>query len=192
MAVALQMLPFSGLHAQWWNPDCLQVAIEPALPHQLPELEAGLQLLNRADAFVTVTLSEDTGEWLLGAAGEIHLETCLKDLQERFARIELRVSPPLVSFKESVVHPAEVPVDSPAGTRHRCAFSRVHFDTRSFLWSIVRARGSVNNRLVPTIVLPAEVPANSPADAHCSETWPLASTSNVCLPFSNGTLRRAR
>jgi ribosome assembly protein 1 len=93
----------------------LQVAIEPALPRELPLLEAGLRLLNRADPFVRVTLSEDTGEWILGAAGEIHLETCVNDLQSRFARIALTVSPPLVSFKESVVHPAEVPLDAVAG-----------------------------------------------------------------------------
>ena len=92
-----------------------QVAIEPALPHQLPQLEAGLRLLNRADPFVRVTLAEDSGEWLLGAAGEIHLETCVKDLRERFARVDLAVSPPLVGFKESVVHPAEVPDGSAAG-----------------------------------------------------------------------------
>lgn len=90
--------------------------MEPALPSELPALERGLQLLNRADAFVQVSLSEATGEWLIGAAGEIHLETCLKDLRERFARVELQVSPPLVSFKESVVHPAEVPEDSAEGT----------------------------------------------------------------------------
>lgn len=96
----------------------VQVAVEPALPSELPALERGLQLLNRADAFVQVSVSEATGEWLLGAAGEIHLETCLKDLRERFARVELQVSPPLVSFKESVVHPAEVPEDSAEGPLH--------------------------------------------------------------------------
>jgi hypothetical protein len=31
------------------------------------------------------------GEHVLGAAGEVHLETCVKDLQERFARIKLQV-----------------------------------------------------------------------------------------------------
>lgn len=33
----------------------------------------------------------ESGEHVLGAAGEVHLETCVKDLRERFARIELRV-----------------------------------------------------------------------------------------------------
>jgi ribosome assembly protein 1 len=40
-------------------------------------------------------------------AGEVHLETVLKDLQTRFARVALKVSPPLVAFRESVFHPPE-------------------------------------------------------------------------------------
>lgn len=59
--------------------------MEPVLPANLPLLEEGLQLLNRADPFVQVSVSDMTGEALLGAAGEIHLETCLKDLRERCA-----------------------------------------------------------------------------------------------------------
>ncbi len=34
----------------------------------------------------------DSGEHVIGAAGEVHLGTCIKDLQERFAKVELRVS----------------------------------------------------------------------------------------------------
>ncbi len=33
----------------------------------------------------------DSGEHVIGAAGEVHLSTVVKDLRERFARIELRV-----------------------------------------------------------------------------------------------------
>ena len=42
-------------------------------------------------------------------AGEVHLEMCIKDLRERFARIDLQVSAPLVAFRESVFHPPESP-----------------------------------------------------------------------------------
>ena len=38
------------------------------------------------------------------AAGEVHLAMCIKDLQERFAKVELQVSEPLVAFRESVFH----------------------------------------------------------------------------------------
>jgi hypothetical protein len=44
----------------------------------------------RADPFVEVGLSEK-GEHLLGAAGEVHLETVVKDLQDRFARVPFQV-----------------------------------------------------------------------------------------------------
>lgn len=46
--------------------------------------------LFRADPFVEVLLSEK-GEHLLGAAGEVHLETVVKDLRERFARVDFQV-----------------------------------------------------------------------------------------------------
>ncbi len=68
----------------------VRVAVEPARPHEMPALIEGLRLLNRADPFVEVSVM-DTGEHVLGAAGEVHLETCIKDLQERFAKVELQV-----------------------------------------------------------------------------------------------------
>jgi len=34
---------------------------------------------------------------------------CIKDLRERFARIDIHVSPPLVAFRESVFLPSEQP-----------------------------------------------------------------------------------
>ena len=79
----------------------VQVAVEPAHPGDMDDLERGLKLLHRADPLVRVSLQE-SGEHVVSAAGEIHLETCIKDLKERFARVELVVSPPLVRFKESV------------------------------------------------------------------------------------------
>lgn len=42
-------------------------------------------------------------------AGEVHLEMCIKDLKERFARVDLHVSAPLVAFRESVFYPSEAP-----------------------------------------------------------------------------------
>ncbi len=68
----------------------VRVAVEPAHPSDMARLAEGLRLLNRADPFVEVSLLE-TGEHLLGAAGEVHLETCVKDLKERFAKVELQV-----------------------------------------------------------------------------------------------------
>ncbi|XP_068319514.1 uncharacterized protein [Pyrus communis] len=91
--------PFSSMAFQ--IAPTLRVAIEPTHPADMGALTKGLRLLNRADPFVGVTVS-DGGENVLSAAGEVHLERCIKDLKERFARVSLEVSPPLVSYKETI------------------------------------------------------------------------------------------
>eukprot|EP00899_Mesostigma_viride_P015374 jgi/Mesvir1/23838/Mv10643-RA.1 len=90
--------PFSPMVFQ--SAPIVTVAIEPAHPLDMDKLDKGLRLLNRADPFVEVVVQE-TGEHILRAAGEVHLERCLKDLREVYARIEMHVSPPLVAFKEA-------------------------------------------------------------------------------------------
>lgn len=91
--------PFSSMIFQ--VSPTLKVAIEPSDPAEMGALMKGLRLLNRADPFVEVSVSA-TGEHVLAAAGEVHLERCVKDLKERFAKVSLEVSPPLVSYKETI------------------------------------------------------------------------------------------
>lgn len=91
----------------------VRVAVEPAHPGDMPALVEGLRLLHRADPLVQVSVQEN-GEHVLAAAGEVHLETCIKDLRDRFARVELLVSPPLVAFRETVVAPEEEAEAGPA------------------------------------------------------------------------------
>ena len=62
----------------------------------------GLRLLNQADPCVE-TLVQETGEHVILTAGELHLERCLKDLRERFAKIEIQASKPIVPFRETAV-----------------------------------------------------------------------------------------
>ncbi|KAI8874030.1 translation elongation factor 2 [Ramicandelaber brevisporus] len=83
----------------------LRVAIEPEDPSDLDKLVAGLKLLNHSDPCVEVIVQE-TGEHVLMTAGELHLERCLTDLRERFAKIELTVSKPIVPFRETIVSTA--------------------------------------------------------------------------------------
>ncbi|XP_027367771.1 elongation factor-like GTPase 1 [Abrus precatorius] len=91
--------PFSSMAFQ--VAPALRVAIEPSEPADVAALHKGLELLNIADPFVEVTFSA-RGEHVLAAAGQVHLERCIKDLKERFAKVSLQVSPPLVSYKETI------------------------------------------------------------------------------------------
>lgn len=101
--------PFSSMVFQ--VAPTLRVAIEPSDPADMGALMKGLRLLNRADPFVEVTVSS-RGEHVLAAAGEVHLERCIKDLKERFAKIRLEVSPPLVSYKETIECDSSNPLEN--------------------------------------------------------------------------------
>ena len=103
------MRPFAGMVLQ--AAPIVRVALEPESASHLPSLEAGLGLLQRADPFVEVRI-EASGELVVGAAGEVHLERCLLDLRTRFAPgISFKASPPLVAFRESCAAPREDAVD---------------------------------------------------------------------------------
>ncbi|XP_051117154.1 uncharacterized protein LOC127241925 [Andrographis paniculata] len=101
--------PFSSMVFQ--VSPMLKVAIEPSDPSDMSSLMKGLRLLNRADPFVEVTVSS-RGEHVLSAAGEVHLERCIKDLKERFAKVNLEVSPPLVSYKETIEDEITKPLEN--------------------------------------------------------------------------------
>lgn len=86
------------------NKPIVRVAVEPVDPTKLDALEAGLKLLNLSDPMVQVSVA-DNGEHILMAAGELHLERCIKDLKERFAKVDIQVSQPIVPYKETIVVP---------------------------------------------------------------------------------------
>lgn len=80
----------------------MRVAVHPTNVTQMAQLEAGLKLLCQADPCAETYLQEENGEYILAAAGELHLEQCLKDLRERFTKIEIEISPPMVPFRETI------------------------------------------------------------------------------------------
>lgn len=85
----------------------VRVAIEPKHPSEMPQLVKGMKLLNQADPCVQVFIQE-TGEHVLVTAGEVHLQRCLDDLKERFAKIEISVSEPIIPFRETITKPPKV------------------------------------------------------------------------------------
>lgn len=85
----------------------VRVALEPAHPAEMQALIRGLKLLNQADACVQVLIQE-TGEHVIVTAGEIHLQRCLDDLKQRYAKIEINASKPIVAFRETIIPPPKV------------------------------------------------------------------------------------
>lgn len=80
----------------------VRIAVEPHLLSDAGKLQNGLRRLNQADPAVDTFLTAK-GEHIIAANGELHLERCLKDLRERFAKgVRIHVSKPIVPFRETV------------------------------------------------------------------------------------------
>uniref|UniRef100_UPI00398046B5 EF-Tu/IF-2/RF-3 family GTPase n=1 Tax=Salmonella sp. s51944 TaxID=3159655 RepID=UPI00398046B5 len=76
----------------------VRVAVEAKNPGDLPKLVEGLKRLAKSDPMVQ-TFIEESGEHIVAGAGELHLEICLKDLEEDHACIPLKKSDPVVSYR---------------------------------------------------------------------------------------------
>nr|UGN13550.1 elongation factor 2 [Suigetsumonas keniensis] len=80
----------------------VQVAVEAKNPADLPKLVEALKRLSKSDPMVQIFTTE-AGENIIAGAGELHLEICLKDLQDDFMKgTPIKVSDPVVSFRETV------------------------------------------------------------------------------------------
>jgi ribosome assembly protein 1 len=97
----------------------VRVALEPENPLDLDKMVQGLKMLEQSDPCAIYEVLE-SGEHVLATAGELHLERCLKDLKERFARCEISVGEPIVPYRESIVKQTEMnpprDKDLPRGT----------------------------------------------------------------------------
>lgn len=78
----------------------VRVAVEAKNPADLPKLVEGLKRLSKSDPMVQCII-EESGEHIVAGAGELHLEICLKDLEEDHACIPLKVIYSHVKVKSS-------------------------------------------------------------------------------------------
>ncbi|KAG0100019.1 Cytoplasmic GTPase/eEF2-like protein (ribosomal biogenesis), partial [Podila epicladia] len=139
----------------------VRVALEPENPSQMAQLVRGLQLLNQADPSVQV-LTQETGEHVILTSGEVHLQRCMADLRERFARIEISMSEPIVPFRETAIDaPAQI-VTSSAMSATEAAQAREQQAEKLITKSEGGARGTINattaNRHVRLVVRTVPIP----------------------------------
>ncbi|KAL7539433.1 hypothetical protein ACHAXR_009285 [Thalassiosira sp. AJA248-18] len=78
----------------------VRCAVEPKNSADLPKLVEGMKRLAKSDPMV-LCYTEESGEHIIAASGELHLEICLQDLQQDFMGTEVKVSDPVVSFRET-------------------------------------------------------------------------------------------
>jgi len=101
----------------------VRVAVEPKNPADLPKLVEGLKRLSKSDPMVQCMI-EESGEHIIAGAGELHLEICLKDLEEDHACIPLKKSDPVVSYRETVSDESSIMCLSKSPNKHNRLFMK--------------------------------------------------------------------
>jgi elongation factor 2 len=100
----------------------VRVAVEAKNPADLPKLVEGLKRLAKSDPLVVCSI-EESGEHIVAGAGELHLEICLKDLQDDFMNgAPLKISEPVVSFRETVTQNSSQQCLSKSANKHNRLF----------------------------------------------------------------------
>ncbi|CAL8131382.1 unnamed protein product [Orchesella dallaii] len=101
----------------------VRVAVEPKNPADLPKLVEGLKRLAKSDPMVQCMI-EESGEHIVAGAGELHLEICLKDLEEDHACIPIKKSDPVVSYRETVSEESDQMCLSKSPNKHNRLFMK--------------------------------------------------------------------
>ncbi|PQE21406.1 elongation factor 2 protein [Rutstroemia sp. NJR-2017a BBW] len=95
----------------------VQRSVEVKNAQDLPKLVEGLKRLSKSDPCV-LTMINESGEHVVAGAGELHLEICLKDLEEDHAGVPLRISDPVVAYRETVTGKSSMTALSKSPNKH--------------------------------------------------------------------------
>ncbi|RDA83445.1 hypothetical protein CP532_1810 [Ophiocordyceps camponoti-leonardi (nom. inval.)] len=95
----------------------VQRSVQVKNAQDLPKLVEGLKRLSKSDPCV-LTLHSESGEHIVAGAGELHLEICLKDLEEDHAGVPLIISDPVVQYRETVQSKSSMTALSKSPNKH--------------------------------------------------------------------------
>jgi elongation factor 2 len=96
----------------------VRVAVDCANASDLPKLMEGLKRLSKSDPLVQC-FTASTGEHIIAGAGELHLEICLKDLQNEYMKgAPIKMGQPVVSFCETVTAETSLTCVSKSPNKH--------------------------------------------------------------------------
>ncbi|BAM39573.1 elongation factor 2 [Theileria orientalis strain Shintoku] len=96
-----ELPPFSSPTNEF-NNSIIRVSVEPQNFKDMDQLLTGLALLYTADPAVEIDILK-TGEYILACCGEVHLERCISDLTNLYAKIPINTSKFRVSIREGIV-----------------------------------------------------------------------------------------
>jgi len=99
----------------------VRVAVDVKNASDLPKLVEGLKKLSKSDPLV-LCYTEESGEHIIAGCGELHVEICLKDLIEEYAKCEIKQGDPVVTYKETITEDSSVMCLSKSPNKHNRIF----------------------------------------------------------------------
>ena len=94
------MVPFERL--RYISEPVVTIAIEPIHSKDLPRLIDTLRKMAIEDPTLRIKINEETGEYLISGMGQLHLEIALWDLNQRTGGLEVKTTPPIVMYRETI------------------------------------------------------------------------------------------
>lgn len=101
----------------------VRVAVDVKNAADLPKLVDGLKKLSKSDPLVVCQTTE-SGEHIIAGCGELHVEICLKDLMEEYAKCDIKVGDPVVQYKETVTEESSQMCLSKSPNKHNRIFCK--------------------------------------------------------------------
>ncbi len=103
----------------------VRVAVSVKNANDLPKLVDGLKKLSKSDPLV-LCITEESGEHIIAGCGELHLEICLKDLIEEYAKCDIITGDPVVTYKETVTAESNQMCLSKSPNKHNRLFLKAN------------------------------------------------------------------
>lgn len=101
----------------------VRVAVAVKNANDLPKLVDGLKKLSKSDPLV-VCSTEESGEHVIAGCGELHVEICLKDLVEEYAKCDIKKGDPVVLYKETITEESSQMCLSKSPNKHNRLFTK--------------------------------------------------------------------
>jgi elongation factor 2 len=121
-------------------------AVECKTASDLPKLVEALKRLSKSDPMVQI-YTEESGEHVIAGCGELHLEICLKDLQEDFMEGRpIKISDPVVSYRETVTAESSQMCLSKSPNKHNRLYCRAVPLNDDLIADIEKDKPEVNPR----------------------------------------------
>jgi elongation factor 2 len=124
----------------------VKVAVTAKRPEDLGRLQEGLNRLAQSDPLCLIERN-DKGQSTIACAGELHLEICLKDLEEDFARVPIIADEPLVTYFESMTSPVTDVKMTKSANKH----NRIYMTAEPLSENIVRGLKEVRSDNIKTL-----------------------------------------